>query len=63
MIRWSSLRRLKGMTQQALADNTGIARHRIAKIERGYEPRIKEVRALCRYFEIDEQAVLKELEK
>ena len=62
-IDWASPRKLKGLTQQGAADDSGVLRYRIAMIERGYEPRVHEIRALCKLYNLDVKTVMKELGK
>jgi len=57
--RIKELRKNKKITQQSLADSTGLTRIMIAKIELNQQPTLKQLEILCDFFNITADYLIK----
>jgi len=57
--RIKELRKNKKITQQSLADSTGLTRIMIAKIELNQQPTLKQIEILCDFFNITADYLIK----
>ena len=57
--RIKELRKNKKITQQSLADSTGLTRIMVAKIELNQQPTLKQIEILCDFFNITADYLIK----